>query len=359
MLAGMVLCLDESVILRTYVDYKRAEKDERCYLARRRHVRSVYFNLNIYNEEQSLKDFRFRTFEVGIIAQLIGFTGGQTERSEYYCDDITAACVVMRRLAAPCRWHDLETTFGLRVCALSEVFWEALETFIGSCADQIEQFREDLMQPRAARYAELIQENGAALDNCVGFIDCTKIQMQRPGGPGLMQRSVYSGHKRMHCLIYQTVCTPDGLIFHMYGPEAGRRHDLTLYRQSHLDDTLHNTLMIEDTQYCLYGDPAYVMRPWLQVGYDRAFADDAQLLFNRTMSSAREAVEWSYKDLKQMWTSQDFKRMLKVRKAPISLMYKGAALLWNYKVCLGHGGQTQNYFDCQPPSLNEYTANIT
>lgn len=93
----------------------------------------------------------------------------------------------MRHLAAPCRWHDLASTFLLRECALSEVFWESMETFIGSCADQIEQFRKDLMQPRAARYAEIIQENGAALDNCVGFIDCTKIQMVRQGGPRLMK----------------------------------------------------------------------------------------------------------------------------------------------------------------------------
>lgn len=63
-----------------------------------------------------------------------------------------------------------------------------------------------------------------------------------------------------------------------------------------------------------------MMRPWLQVGYGRAFSDDAQLLFNRTMSSEREAVEWSYKNMKHMWTCQDFKRMLEVRKAPIALM---------------------------------------
>ena len=72
------------------------------------------------------------------------------------------------------------------------------------------------------------------------------------------------------------------------------------------------------------------------------------------MSAVRASVEHSYKDLKQMWSSQDYKRMLKVRAAPISLMYKAAALLWNFKVCLQHGGQVQTKYDVDPPTLSRY-----
>lgn len=99
-LAAMVLCLDKNVLLRTYGDYKRTKNNKRCYVSRKRHVRSVHFNLNMYSEEQSVNEFCFRTFEVGRIAQLIGFTGAQTERSGYYCNDIKVACVVMCRLTA-------------------------------------------------------------------------------------------------------------------------------------------------------------------------------------------------------------------------------------------------------------------
>lgn len=70
-----------------------------------------------------------------------------------------------------------------------------METFLEACSEQIENFPAELMTPRAARYGELIHEDRAALDNYVGFIDCTKIQMQQPGGPDHMQRSVYSGKK--------------------------------------------------------------------------------------------------------------------------------------------------------------------
>lgn len=332
----------------------RSTNDILRIMRRVRHIRSVTFNLNVYSDEQGLRDFRFRPREIGRIADVIGFHAETTRRCGYCCDLVTAACIVMRRLASPCRWHDLEDTFGMRYYVLSEVFWEALEGFIEGHGHLLQSFRHDLMTERAHIYAESITAQGSPLDSCVGFIDCTKIQMHRPGALNANQRVVYSGHKRSHCLVYQSISTPDGLIFHMFGPEVGRRHDITLYRQAGMDDILRDSLLIDDRQFYIYGDPAYILRPWLQVAFNTSFSNASHLNHNASMSSVRESVEWSYKDLKQMWTSQDYKRMLKVRKARVSLMYIGAALLWNFKVCLQHGGEVQSYFCCPPPSLSRY-----
>ena len=98
--------------------------------------------------------------------------------------------------------------------------------------------QESLLVRREEMYAESIHRAGAPLDSCVGFIDSSKIQMSRPSGHSSLQRSCYSGHKRFHCLMYQTVTTPDGRILHLYGPEVGRPHDLTLLRESRLQDLL-------------------------------------------------------------------------------------------------------------------------
>lgn len=129
---------------------------------------------------------------------------------------------------------------------------------------------------------------------------------------------------------------------------------MTLFHESGLPDVLSASMHINGKQYALYGDAAYILRPWLQVAFDRANATAAQAALNTAMSAVREAVEWSYKDLKQMWSSQDSKRFLRVRKAPIALMYRTAALLNNFKTCLHAGGQVGLYFLCQPPSLQEY-----
>lgn len=53
---------------------------------------------------------------------------------------------------------------------------------------------------------------------------------------------VLSGHKSQRCLIYQVFVTPEGLGFLSYLPEAGRKHDLTLYREINWKTTLEKQL---------------------------------------------------------------------------------------------------------------------
>lgn len=113
------------------------------------------------------------------------------------------------------------------------------------------------------------------------------------------QRSCYSGHKRFNSLIYQTVSTPDGLIFHLNGPVQALRHDLTLYSRSYMEIMLHQSMFIQGTQYRLYGDKAYTLRPWLQVGFPTGLITSEQTEFHTAMNSVREAVEWAYKELKK------------------------------------------------------------
>ncbi len=70
-------------------------------------------------------------------------------------------------------------------------------------------FRTNLMKHRANMCAEAVHESERTLNECVGFIDGTKIHISRPSG-NLHQRSVYSGRKKIQCLSYQTITTPDG-----------------------------------------------------------------------------------------------------------------------------------------------------
>ena len=308
----------------------------------------------MYSDEWALKDFRFQVKHIGRISACMGWISGKTGRNGYECDPITACCIVLRKLASPCRRKDVEYLFGMHALALSEIFWEMVETFVEGKGYLLTDLREGMLADRAELYADSIKNAGAPLDSCVVFIDCMKIKMTRPGGHGSMQRSFYSGHKRMHCLIYQTVTTPDGLIFSFYGPEVGRRHDLTLLRESGLEERLQGCLNIGGRQYYLYGDAAYMMRPWMQVAFPRIWATVEQEIYNTRMSAVRVSVEWSYKDLKQLWSQNDYTRALKVRQAPIGLIYKASALLLNFKTCLEAGGQVQSFFKCAPPTLTQY-----
>jgi hypothetical protein len=89
--------------------------------------------------------------------------------------------------------------------------------------------------------------------------------MARPGG--LRQIEIYSGQKRRNCVKFQAVSAPDGLILHLYGPINGRMHDMTLYRESDINSIIQSSMNSLGVQYCLYGDPAHCLRPYLQVGF--------------------------------------------------------------------------------------------
>lgn len=96
------------------------------------------------------------------------------------------------------------------------------------------------------------------------------------------------------------------------------------------------------------------MRPYLQIPFEAALANAHQLVFNIQMASSRISVEWNYKDLKQMWATNDFSRLLKVRQFPVAMLYRSSAILLNMRTCHYGGGQTGSYFGCDPPTLDEY-----
>jgi len=291
-LLRMAIRADLSIFLSLLIARKsrRVRRDLLKLTLRTRHITSCRLILNIYSERTSVTDFRFKVAEIALVSNAMGWNSGKTRRSRYKCPPMTATCIFLRRMASPCRWVDLECVFGMHTSALSEVFWEVAETFYGKRKHLLTQFRSDLMYDRAELYAEANSKQGAPLENCVGFIDCSRIAICRPGGVGANQRSVYSGHKRFHCFIYQTITTPDGLIFHLYGPEEGRRHDPTLYHNSDMGEVLSQGLLINNKQYCIYGDPAYMLKPWLQVGFPSHLCTEEQTFYNKSMSAIREAV---------------------------------------------------------------------
>lgn len=90
-----------------------------------------------------------------------------------------------------------------------------------------------------------------------------KLRVSKPEGANILQRSVYSGQKRQHCFNFQTVSTPGGLVFHLFGPIEGISYDNYLYYKSGIGKFLTGNLLIEGKQYCIYGDQDYVMRPWM------------------------------------------------------------------------------------------------
>ena len=121
--------------------------------------------------------------------------------------------------------------------------------------------------------------------NCFGFVDGTVRPCSRPRQN---QRILFNGHKRMHALKFQLVVFPNGLICNLYGPVEGRRHDSGMLAESRLLDQLQlHAYTPNGKPLCIYGDPAYPLRVYLQALYQGNRLSNLQKGYNTAMSNVR------------------------------------------------------------------------
>ena len=275
----------------------------------------VTFNVNVFSAQEALSTFRFSPSDVGPLAATLHLDAVFPLR-RYRVGATECLAIVLRRLASPARWAYLEVMIGRCRSFLDELSCCTVDRLMSKWGNLLTGWRGELMAERAAVYADAVRRRGAPLQTCVGFIDGTAIHVARPGGG--LQRACYSGHKRRHVLKFQSVTTPDGLVFRMFGPHEGRRHDMVLYDESGLDEDLRQTLLIDGVQHCLYGDSAFVLRAWMQTGHGNGpDGIAAERAFDLSMSRVRETVEWGFKDIKHYFTTLDFQRKLKIRERAV------------------------------------------
>lgn len=78
--------------------------------------------------------------------------------------------------------------------------------------------------------------------------------------------------------------------------------------------------MSNGRQYCLYADAAYIKGPWLLVPFESLKATPERAAFITMMMAASEVVEYTYKSIKKIASSHEFRRELKVLQAPVALI---------------------------------------
>lgn len=260
--------------------------------------------------------------------------------------------VVLKRMAYPSRYVDLQEFFKRPKCELIQLFNLGLDHIMANFGDKLTNLEQPwLTLAKLQEYCQAITARGAPIHRCWGFIDGTVRQTCRPGRN---QKLVYSGHKRFHGLKFQSVVTPNGLIANLYGPMPGRRHDSALLTASGLMDHMEANFNLPDgTALCLYGDPAYPRRPHLERPHRGNQLTEQQQDENTAMSGVRQAVEWQFGKVVALWAFLDFHKNLKLFLSPVAKMYKLGALLTNCHCCL-EGNQVSQYFRVLPPTLEEY-----
>ncbi len=249
----MTTWMEDWLIVRVLLKKKR-ERQARQYLAKRLSDRfierplipTVTFDLDKMANTNCRLNFRFDKRGMLMLGNLIGIDAVVITKSRHRCHQVEALAIVLYRLSFPRRYHDMALMFGKSNSYLCEVFNYTLD-MIACKSDKIMFFHKSLLQARMDVYCQSVHGAGAPVDCVYGFIDGSKFRTCRikatDGNYQLnLQKEIYSGHKRMHCLNYQAVTAPDGLCIHFFGPVVGSRHDSTLLRLSGLYNYLEGTI---------------------------------------------------------------------------------------------------------------------
>lgn len=153
----------------------------------------------------------------------------------------------------------------------------------------------------------------------------------------------------MHALKIQSVAIPIGLIANLYGHVKGRRHDAGMLKDSSLLNVLQREAHTpRGDPLCLYGDPAYPLRPQLMSPFREAAVPVLTLdtmAFNTAMSEVRVSVERLFDDIAEYFKFIDFKNNLKLGMSALGKQYIVSALFRNI---LYTGMRHRNYFSLNP-----------
>ena len=131
----------------------------------------------------------------------------------------------------------------------------------------------------------------------------------------------------------------------------GRKHDAGMLANSGILNDVGNFAFSPAGQpMCFYGDPAYSLWIHLQAPYSQGRLTQQMEDYNKRV---RVSVEWFFGDIINSFKFLDYKKNLKIGLSSVGKMYIACALLRNAVTCL-YGNQTSEFFDLEPPTLEEY-----
>lgn len=280
----------------------------------------------------------------------------------------------LNRLASLCTHSDLQSDYNMDRSNLSAMYnW-----FIDYIYINYQYLLNDNLAywaPSFPHFAECIRVKfeertglviAANFFKIFAFHDDTVIGCSRPGGGpskrgvnaprynNFIQMAFYNGWKHSHGTKWQTLELPNGLCGDMHGPFSFRHNDLEIFEDSRLNARIAEVQVGNVNQYCSYGDSIFPNYSHCKSRHRGDQLNAVNRLQNAGMGSMRIANEWHYGFTATLFPRSKHKSGMKLlQDKNTSIMYLVCTLLRNARTCL-YGSQTCKYFDCMPPTLENY-----
>ena len=310
------------------------------------------FDLENMDEAQRKREFPFLRSHIYDSKNFLNVPEKIVTCQRTVSSGVDALCILLKRLAFPCRYTDMVPTFGRSDTEFCLIYNHMLDYIYTQHHHRFQSWNQHFLQPAILQeYANVIREEGAPLENCFGFIDGTVIEICRP--KPIYQRIVYNDHKRVHSIKFESLALPNGLFGNLSGSYEGRRHDSTMLHESRLLNDLRRFSWYNNQPLCIYGQPAYQLSVHLQARYRQAQNHQDTINYNKAMGEVRVTVEWLFGNIKNYFKFIDFKKETKLSLSPVGKVYAVCALFQNARTCL-YGNQVSTFFGMEPISLQEY-----
>jgi hypothetical protein len=296
----------------------------------------------------------FTKTEIEKIALLLGMPPIMFMRARIRVPREEALTIVLARLKTWKRVEvELPLLFGRSPGAISTILTTTFRWLYGKLANKLA-FDFKFARAQLGNFCAAVRRvSGVQGLNIFGFVDGTKVRCARPN-PSL-QQEYYSGHSRTHCLKYQVISTPDGLVTSVSESEKGRHHDLHLLKKSKVIPKLEE--IPDFDQHFLYGDSGYYVAPKLLASYPNPQYPQ-QTLFNQRMSKCRISVEHAIGRVKRLFSSLAFWYSIKANSDTDCMMFPIAVFFTNCRTCLDRGNQISSAFEILPPTIEEYLESL-
>ena len=190
------------------------------------------FDLDTLTDAECKSEFRFLKHDICTLLKVLNPPEKIVCENRFYVYSDEALCMLLRRFAYPCRYEDLVPRFARAVPQIRVVVNEMISLIFARHGHLLTDFNQPWLSPaNLVTFADVVYRKGAALENHWGFVDSTVRPVCRPG---VHQRVLYNGHKKVNFIKFQSVVAANGLTANLYGPVEGRRHDSGMLAMSGL-----------------------------------------------------------------------------------------------------------------------------
>ena len=311
-------------------------------------------DLQLLDDDQFdfIDNFRFDREEIQRLGALLDLPDVIRTPSGDKVTRFIGLCILLHRLAWPNRLTESKHLFPLSDGALSTLFNQIAEDIHHRWKHLLLWDHVRLTPQFLNRCRVFVQRKGGLLHETFAFVDGTGMRICRPL---VDQQEFYSGHKKYHCLRFQAITTPDGIIVHLGGPFPGRHHDAGVLIRSKIKHYLaRHARSPVGQQLVVYGDEGYGQSPEVKAPFRGNFLTPEQNARNVSMRRPRLSAEWGFGFISNHFGLLNHYQKLRIGHSPVGHYYPVATLFGNLLRCFGRYNTTQSYFQMAPPAPEQY-----